>query len=356
MLRLCKITNVASTISSITQHLLSFKLEGRLPTSLFSHWPQHTPFSVYSSIPHTSGPSSSNIFRHEPRLTPRIHTPRPFAYSLQLYESFDRPSPPAADTPPIPEVTPQINHSSFTSYISGCSSRASTASSASTTKKAPKPHPAQEKSYAVYLHYTNKATNPRMKTQETTEFAPKGSTWDFAYTMFKKFFQKKTDLCWEQALNGSADNAVDAESRRDGGVDLSSCRQESHATGLGVEDANAIVASHQPFRYIPAHVGELAYFEKKYANRYGEDWLPTPRAVVASSQHGKLESEEMLMEGLAEVDEVEGLDQDVNNVEQFCKKIVEHKMRDGTNELVSERAEQCENGAVERGAVIVKNV
>lgn len=165
---------------------------------------------------------------------------------------------------------------------------------------------------------------------ETIELAPKGSTWDFSYDMLKKFFRKKTGMRWEDTVFGGGNNGVAKNARRDSGVGMSAGDGKSGNVGLGLVDAmhvddarstpstfrtaysagststqsqfsptattDTIATTPQPFTYIPTKPEDLAYFDKRYANRYGEDWLPAPRAVSVSSQDGKIESEEMLMD------------------------------------------------------------
>jgi len=164
---------------------------------------------------------------------------------------------------------------------------------------------------------------------ETIELAPKGCTWDFAYDMLRKFFLKKTGMSWEDALSGDVGGDAQKNERWDSGIDMNpgcGCAISGKAR-LGVVDEmsvddhagasfpgtlrtpnlerphstttpDTIATSPLPFTYTPNSTEHLDYFGKKYANRYGEDWLPasTPQPVSPSSQEGKIESEEVLMD------------------------------------------------------------
>lgn len=298
-----------SAVSNLTMRLQALKLDAGLLTSTFSHWPQHIPFSAYRVTPYTPGADQTGTFLNEPLPTPRVNIPQPFAYSLQLYESFDRPDPPPTDTMLTPESMSQSTFNSFTSHTDASlsptisagwsSSLAEACSSASLTSSQPRLHPSQEKRYALYLHYTKKAANanPKMKVNETTELAPKGSTWDFAYDMFRKFFRKKTGLGWDEArgVGGVGATAKKTDRRRDSGVVVRLDTGDQDHVGLGLQDTATVAITRKLFKYLPIDTQDLAYIDKKYANRYGEDWLPQPRAVMASSQDGKVESEEDLM-------------------------------------------------------------
>lgn len=95
-----------------------------------------------------------------------------------------------------------------------------------------------------------------------------------------------------------------ADVRRDSGV------------GLELEDVDTVAIFSKPFAYVPTSTQDLADMDKKYSNRYGEGWLPQPRAIMASSQDGKIESEEDLMvEELADEQDESGVAEMMDGVE-----------------------------------------
>jgi len=306
-----------SVVSNLTTRLQALKLGSGLLTSSISHWPQHIPFSTYPIASYAPDIGPVGTWINEPLLPPRVDVPQPFAYSLQLYETFERPDPPLQDTMPTPESISESTSNPSSSRTDACtlsiitgapSAPFKACSSASLPSSSTQAHPSQQKRYALYLHYTKKAAgaNPKLKVKETTELAPKGSTWEFAYDMFKKFFRKKTGLSWEDAscgLNGG-DHCVETDARRDSGV------------GLSLEDVDTVAIFSKPFAYVPTSTQDLADVEKKYTNRYGEGWLPQPQAIMASSQDGKIESEEGLMSGgLADEQDESGVAEMMDGVE-----------------------------------------
>lgn len=179
-----------------------------------------------------------------------------------------------------------------------------------------------------------------MKVNETTELAPKGSTWDFAYDMFRKFFRKKTGLSWDEAssVGDVGDTATKTDGRRDSGVDVSLGTHDQGHVGLGLQDIATIAITRKPFTYVPTNTQDLAYIDEKYANRYGEGWLPQPRAVMASSQDGKVESEEDLMneEPGDEHDETSAVEVMEGLEEERAQEHQEVKADEGNDEVTGE--------------------
>lgn len=97
---------------------------------------------------------------------------------------------------------------------------------------------------------------------------------------------------------------METDARRDSGV------------GLSLEDVDTVAIFSKPFAYVPTSTQDLADVEKKYTNRYGEGWLPQPQAIMASSQDGKIESEEGLMSGgLADEQDESGVAEMMDGVE-----------------------------------------
>lgn len=129
------------------------------PVPLY-YFPKPFPFCNYpviaSSLPRSLQPCN-------PRL--RVHIPNPWAQSLQLFE-LDPNLRPTTTTPTAGASTeiPRI------------------------------------KSYACYSIYI------RPGHRYVTQLAPPGSTFDFAFTMFNKFFQKRVGVSWDDrdSLRGTA--------------------------------------------------------------------------------------------------------------------------------------------------------
>ncbi|KAJ9624619.1 hypothetical protein H2204_010801 [Knufia peltigerae] len=123
------------------------------PVPLY-HFPKPFPFCKYpviaSSLPRSLQPSNPNL---------KVHIPNPWAQSLQLFE-FD----------------PNLR---FTT-------RTHTDSVAGLNAEIPR-----IKSYACYSIYV------RPGHRYVTQLAPPGSTFDFAFTMFNKFFQKRVGVSWD---------------------------------------------------------------------------------------------------------------------------------------------------------------
>lgn len=163
------------------------------------NWSEHLPFSFQPAM---SYDPSLHLHRVDlPRC--RVHIPRPFAYSLQIYELHRAPSvelnpseapsdgstadivPPMPTLPSSgPTVTPP-----FTPPVS------------SPVKKSfgipLKP------AYATILLYTRKGRNCR----ERADIAPPGSTFDFAYRSFCHTVKCKTGYNWQPPQTSATMNS-----------------------------------------------------------------------------------------------------------------------------------------------------
>ncbi|KIW13428.1 hypothetical protein PV08_08616 [Exophiala spinifera] len=130
------------------------------PVPLY-YFPKPFPFCNYpviaSSLPQSLQPSNPNL---------KVHVPNPWAQSLQLFE-FD----------------PNLRSTSTTNG-NGPGSITDLAAGAS-------PEFPRTKSYACYSIYI------RPGHRYVTQLAPPGSTFDFAFAMFNKFFQKRVGVSWE---------------------------------------------------------------------------------------------------------------------------------------------------------------
>lgn len=184
------------------------------PPTVFHSTDQDVPFSSLPVIPYT--PFDTTAF---PEI--RVSLPRPFAYSLQMYESFNPPPPvertesndsctslTAAESlsarsgsqsiPSFTEYLPQSPMGSTptspsTSLRSSLTTFSTDESTHAQTHKITA-RPPLTKTYTVICQYTRKG---KSRASETTTLAPEGSTFEFAIDVFKKFFRKKTGLEWE---------------------------------------------------------------------------------------------------------------------------------------------------------------
>src|SRR5689334_10070684 len=122
----------------------------------------------------------SQITSKTSSLSTRVYLSKPTAYSLQLYESIDRPAPPA---PPAgdTQLTPDSDrYSSFSSSAPSTLEPMPATMSASVSTCAgdlepTRPRPSREKRYAVYLQYTKRTVGSRDKSNEVMMLAPAGS-------------------------------------------------------------------------------------------------------------------------------------------------------------------------------------
>lgn len=133
------------------------------PVPLY-HFPKPYPFSRNPVI-------ACSLPRHLTRSNPnlRVHIPDPWAQTLQLFVSD----------------TANPNHASI-----------SPKQSSQSLEQHPDLNTLRTKSYACYTVYTK----PGQRYVET--LAPPGSTFDFAWMMFTKFFERKVGVEWTDVRNG----------------------------------------------------------------------------------------------------------------------------------------------------------
>lgn len=174
-------------------------------------------------IPFTSRP----IVSYTPlSITPpsqiRVLLPRPFAYCLQMYESFvpnpDIHRPEASDTSSdsfsTTDSLPSASRSNSLTSVPAIRTRLCSADPQSNDAQVDRvlmapangtctSQPLSDqvtaracptKVYTVLCQYTRKG---RFRVSEVIPLAPEGSPFIFALEMFKKFFRKKTGLDWE---------------------------------------------------------------------------------------------------------------------------------------------------------------
>jgi len=214
---------------------------------ILDYWPQHLPFSAYPVLPYESN-NKPESFSNSYSLR-RVSLPNPFAYSLQLYESY------VPTTSSRATITPNTSPSTIKSFTTSSQSSAQQltplSSTASQTSFYSQPPPPTTKTYAVTALFTKKG---HIQAEPIT-LAPKGSTWEFAIDAFKKMFVKKTGIAWEDALSGT---------RRDSGISM--------ATPSEIAKEDETFASDK-FRYIPNTSVSLEKIRKQYKQHLGEDWL-----------------------------------------------------------------------------------
>lgn len=207
--------------------------------------------------------------------------PKASAHSLQFYESTGRSKPPAGDT----QLSPDSNWSSVSSISTSSAPQltqetmSASISTYSRDVQLVMPHLSSEKRYAVYLHYTKRATSGRDKSNEVMILAPEGSTWDSAYAAFSKFFGKKTGKSWEVTTGKTAKTSRiscniptpdTGDAPVSAGQDVNQAKSAS--PGLQVETGIGLI-EREPFVYMPLSAKDLERFKKKYAKQYNEDWL-----------------------------------------------------------------------------------
>lgn len=273
----------------------------------FEYWEPHLPFSVHPIISYTRGPASPCMQTPEQRPSPRVHIDDHIAYSLQLYESYDRPSFPSKPA----ETMPQRNLESYTSFKSLLpqelqpeAKRPSTVERSISPPGTP-PHATEEtpnrKQYRLVVHYTTRQTRNSLKTED---LVPRRSGKDqgrddlaYAMDIWTWFFNQKTKMKWNDIVAGK--HAVAC--RRDSGVSLpddmniessSSIRfnvkppaitpskpepdavtaKEAKDKPLALQDISQDY-TRQPFRYIPNQSKHIARIAKHYKDHFEEEWL-----------------------------------------------------------------------------------
>lgn len=203
------------TSTALPQRRTNTTFSHRSNKSAFEQWEHHLPFSTLPVMPYTTTPRTSSPVR--------VRLPRPFAYSLQIYESFDQHDAKAeyeessvtylSETSSICAEPRRLTSDSFTAHplpaishgetqgleaVSGPSHTLDNSNTTSvpdylTVQMANR----RGKSYMVICQYTKKGNS---RAYETVTAAPEGSTFDFAFDVFRKLFWKKTGLSWETTL------------------------------------------------------------------------------------------------------------------------------------------------------------
>ncbi|ETI24035.1 hypothetical protein G647_03404 [Cladophialophora carrionii CBS 160.54] len=134
------------------------------PVPLY-YFPKPYPYSLYpciaSSLPRQLTSANRNL---------RVPIPDPWAQSLQLFVSEEPTAVPLSGNPKQPSAPSAIHHRDLREL--------------------------RKKSYAAYTVYTKPGS------RHVQTLVPAGSTFDFAWAMFSKFFKKKVGLEWTDVHNG----------------------------------------------------------------------------------------------------------------------------------------------------------
>lgn len=278
--------------------------DNTLPTrsEVFEAWEQHVPFSAYPIT--TYDPDLTVQDAYGKILKRRVHLPRPFAYSLQLYESFDRKEDERENSYVL---TPTSTSALFISYLSQPSRSINPTAVESSHQEfrfdsTERQHPSMEKKYFLLQKYTRKGRNA---SAHTHLLVPMGSSYEIAFETFLRFFKRKTGIAWndaKQSFDGPAQ-------RRDGGIGLSkelaappsSSRDAltSNSTAISplttsVPDTTGTLgasfyqtsvqipaAGKENFRYVPNTTKDLQEISDAYAQQYHEHWLPSHARIQA---------------------------------------------------------------------------